>query len=133
MTTTLPKRVLYFGKDEPLPDQVPLRAGLLSLIYEAGDLRYIRFGKREVIRRIYAAVRDRNWGTVRGKLSDLQMEVRENSFRIAYVAEHNQREISFVWRGEITGDPEGTIRFVFDGEARSTFLKNRIGCCVLHP
>jgi hypothetical protein len=41
--------------------------------------------------------------------------------------------MDFVWRGEITGDAAGTIRFTFDGEARSTFLRNRIGFCVLHP
>jgi len=41
--------------------------------------------------------------------------------------------IHFVWRGEIVGNADGTIQFTFDGEAGSTFLKNRIGFCVLHP
>ena len=40
----LPFRVLYYGKDEPLPEQTQLRAGPLSMIFEAGDLRYIRLG-----------------------------------------------------------------------------------------
>jgi hypothetical protein len=131
--SVLPTRALLYGKDEPLPEQVPLRAGPLSLLYEAGDLRYIKFGEHEVVRRIYAAVRDRNWGTVAGKLSDVQMQIREHSFRIAYLSEHKERDIDFVWRAEITGEVEGTICFTFDGQARSTFLKNRIGFCVLHP
>jgi len=133
MSASLPKNVLYYGKDEPPPQQIPLGAGPLSLIYEAGDLRYIRLGGREVIRRIYAAVRDRNWGTIPGQLQNVKMDVREDSFHISYDSEHKQREIHFLWHGEIAGESDGTIRFTFDGEARTTFLRNRIGFCVLHP
>ena len=56
----LPKTVLYYGKNEPLPEQKTLRAGPLSLIYEAGDLRYIKLGNHEILRRVYAAIRDHN-------------------------------------------------------------------------
>ena len=70
----LPLRVLYYGKDEPLPEQVQLRAGPLSMIFEAGDLRYIRFGDYEILRRIYVAVRDHNWDTILPQLSDVQIE-----------------------------------------------------------
>src|SRR5262245_51010972 len=133
MSHSLPTRVLYYGKDELLPEAVPLRAGPLSLIFLAGDLRYIRLGEREVIRRIYAAVRDRNWSTILGRLDHLRIDVHEDSFRIVYDSDHKEQDLHFVWRGEITGEPDGTIRFAFDGEARTTFLKNRIGFCVLHP
>ena len=112
---------------------MPLRADPLSLIYQGGDLRYVKLGEREVIRRIYAAVRDRNWGTVPARLENVEVDSREDSFRIRYDAEHKEREIHFVWRGEITGGQDGTIRFSFDGESKTTFLKNRIGFCVLHP
>ena len=70
----LPKRVLYYGKDEPLPEQKALRAGPLSLVYEAGDLRYVKLGDREIVRRIYVAVRDHNWGTVPAVLSNVQID-----------------------------------------------------------
>ena len=33
----------------------------------------------------------------------------------------------------LTGTPEGTISFEFDGTAESDFRRNRIGICVLHP
>jgi hypothetical protein len=46
----LPREVLYYGKEEALPEQVPLRAGPLTMVYEAGDLRYIKLGDREVVR-----------------------------------------------------------------------------------
>ena len=46
----LPTRVLYYGKDEPLPERLPLRAGPLTLVWENGDLRYIKMGDVEVVR-----------------------------------------------------------------------------------
>lgn len=101
--------------------------------FENGDLRYIKWGEHEILRRVYAAVRDRNWDTIPAQFSNLEFSIQEDSFHISYDATHREREIDFVWRGEITGDEAGTIRFTFDGEARSTFLRNRIGFCVLHP
>lgn len=129
----LPKRVLYYGVDAPLPRQIPLRAGPLSLIYEDGDLRYIRLGDREILRRVYVAIRDRNWGTVLPRLADLKMDIARESFRISYDVENEQGEIDFFWRGTIAGDEGGNISFTMEGFARSTFLRNRIGFCVLHP
>jgi hypothetical protein len=131
--TMLPKNVLYYGKDEPLPERVELRAGPLSLIYEEGDLRTIKLGEHEILRRIYVAIRDRNWGTVLPELSNLQMDIGDDSFRISYDVENKEGDIDFFWKGIITGDPNGTITFTMDGLARSTFLKNRIGFCILHP
>ncbi|MDP9380023.1 MAG: hypothetical protein M3Q29_07720 [Chloroflexota bacterium] len=112
---------------------MPLRAGPLSLRYEQGDLRYIRLGAREVLRRVYVAVRDRNWGTVPAVLSNTQIDARDHSFEITYDVSNRQGEIDFTWKGSITGGADGTITFALNGEARSTFLRNRIGFCVLHP
>ena len=117
----------------PNNDGTELRAGPLRMRFEHGDLRYIKWGEHEILRRIYAAVRDRNWNTIPARISNLQLEIGESSFHISYDATHREREIDFVWHGEITGDAAGTVRFTFDGEARATFLRNRIGFCVLHP
>jgi hypothetical protein len=129
----LSSEVMRYGSSEGLPERHKLRAGPLSLVYEAGDLRYIKLGDREVIRRIYAAVRDRNWATVPNRLSNVRIDSSEDSFHIEYDVENRQGEIDFAWRGEIDGDPAGQITFSFDGRANSTFLRNRIGFCVLHP
>jgi hypothetical protein len=129
----LTKNVLYYGKDEPLPEQIPLRAGPLSLVYEDGDIRYVRLGTKEILRRIYVAIRDRNWGTALPKISNLQMDIDEDSFLITYDVENKEGNIDFFWRGTITGDPKGKINFTMDGVARATFLRARIGFCILHP
>jgi len=125
--------VLRYGSEAPLRDQRSLRAGPLCLIYEGGDLRYIKLGEREVVRRIHVAVRDRNWGTISAQLMTERVEADDDSFRITYDVMNQQGEIAFAWRGEIAGERDGTIRFSMDGEARTTFLRNRIGFCVLHP
>jgi hypothetical protein len=132
-TAMLPTRVLYYGTDEPLPERAELWAGPLSLVYEEGDLRYIRLGEREILRRVYVAIRDRNWGTVRPRFSNVRQDVAKDSFRISYDVENQQGEIDFFWKGTITGDAQGTVTIAMEGTARSTFLRNRIGFCVLHP
>ena len=129
----LPERVMLYGRDEPLPDRQFLRAGPVTAIWENGDLRYIKLGEIEVIRRIYVAIRDRNWGTIAPSMSNLAMDLRTDSFRLDFDIENRQGEIDFAWRGEIAGSADGVIRFSMDGIARSTFLRNRIGFCVLHP
>jgi len=129
----LPRNVIYYGVDAALPEQIPLRAGPLSMIYENGDLRYIKLGDCEIIRRIYVAIRDRNWGTVPNIYSNVKMEVKEDCFHIAYDVENKQADIDFSWKGEITGAPSGMIIFRMDGHAKTTFWRNRIGFCVLHP
>ena len=125
--------VLRHGIDQPPPACVLLRAGTLSLVLGQGDLRTIRLGDREVIRGIYVAVRDRNWDTIPARLSDQQIEADAESFTVRFRAEHRQDEIDFAWDGLIQGTASGTVTFTMTGEARSTFLRNRIGFCILHP
>ena len=127
------QNILYYGSPLPLPQQVPLQAGPLSLIYEAGDLRYIRLGDIEILRRVYSAVRDHNWGTIPPVLTHEQLEVNVNSFRITFSVTNQKGPVDFSWQGEITGEADGTITFTMRGEAHSTFRRNRIGFCVLHP
>ena len=141
----LSKSVLCYGKDEPLPERIPLRAGPLSLVYENGDLRYIRLGEHMILLRVYVAVRDHNWNTVLPLFSNAEMTIGPDSFHITYDVKNEQEDaeapmrsigphpIDFMWRGEIEGKADGTIVFSMDGEARSTFRRNRIGFCVLQP
>lgn len=129
----LNRNVLYHGQDLPLLQPVPLRAGPLHLLYDQGDLRSIRLGDHEILRRIYVAIRDRNWGTVAPVFSDVDLRVESDRFTIRYAVENRAGEIDFAWQGEIHGEADGAITFQMEGAARSTFWKNRIGFCVLHP
>ncbi len=124
---------LVHGTDTPSAPPRPLRAGPLTLDFDNGDLRCVKLGEREIIRRIGGAVRDRNWDTVPGILSEERIEASAAAFRITYTSTHRKGGIHFVWRAELSGEADGTLRFTFDGEAKTKFLRNRIGLCVLHP
>jgi hypothetical protein len=100
---------------------------------ETTFLRSIRLGEREVIRGIYSAVRDRNWGTVAPQTSGLRLETTGDAFLLTFDVVCKEREIDFFWKGTIRGDATGQIRFSMEGTAHSTFLRNRLGFCVLHP
>jgi hypothetical protein len=129
----IPPRVWWYGRDEPPPERIALRAGPLTAVFEDGDLRYVRLGDREIVRRVYVAVRDPNWNTILGRRSDVQVERGERSFRITYASRHVADPIVFAWRAFIEGAPDGTISFAMDGAAEREFRYCRIGFCILHP
>jgi hypothetical protein len=112
---------------------VPLRAGPLRLVFDRGELRWIRLGEREVLRGIYVAVREPGWATVPAALEDLEIEAEPESFHIRFRARHRRGAVAFDWEGRIEGRADGRIAFTMHGKAGSTFLRNRIGFCVLHP
>ncbi|MDX1991203.1 MAG: hypothetical protein SF029_02365 [bacterium] len=127
-----PFYVYYSGKESLDPAPLRLQCGPFDLLYEAGTIRYIRLGSTEVVRQIYSAVRDQNWTTIPGVLSDVQITNEADFFQITFVSHHQQDEIDFRWRGLIEGTPE-SLTFEMAGEAHSQFKRNRIGFCVLHP
>ncbi|TLS51004.1 hypothetical protein FE782_16555 [Paenibacillus antri] len=110
-----------------------LRAGPLSVALEDGTLRYVRAGGREVVRQVYVAVRDRNWGTVPPRFTMYDVRQAADGFEARLAAETAQGDIDFIWEGVVTGTADGALEFRMRGEARSDFLRNRIGFCVLHP
>jgi hypothetical protein len=129
----LPVRTKWYGVDRALPEQRTLRAGPLTAVLEGGDLRYVRAGGRELVRRLYMAVRDRNWDTIEPVYTAFAVDDRGDGFTVRFAAEHVRGEVDFAWSGEIEGRPDGVIRYEMRGEPRRPFHKNRIGFCVLHP
>jgi D-apionolactonase len=123
----------YFGTNEPLPELVELKAGKLTTAYEQGSLRYIRVGEEELIRRIYPALRDQDWNTIPYTIENVKITSLPSSFKIAYSASFQQNQIQYHADFEIRGSDMGQISFTMWGEAQSSFLRNRIGLCVLHP
>jgi len=114
---------------------VELNAGPVRVLFEpaSGSLRSIYLGGAEVLRGISAPVRDRNWGTVAPVVSGVKIDQGQGRFAVGFQVDCRQGEIDFGWRGSIVGTAAGTVLFTFAGRARSAFLKNRIGFCILHP
>jgi D-apionolactonase len=123
------------GQEEPRPISLSLQAGPLEMLFEPGSgfVRRVRLGDHEVLRGIYVAIRDRNWGTVPACVEGLKRTIHDNSFELNFAVDCRAGEIHFRWNGLLSGDPDGTLRYVFESEALTTFLKNRVGFCVLHP
>ena len=131
-----PASVAHYGSTEPLSKRREVRAGPLTAVLEGADLRYLSLDGEVVILRLYAAIRDRSWGTIAPVFTRYDLELSERSFTLSFAAEHvrnGEQGVDFAWQGTIVGSEAGTIECVMDGEARSDFWRNRIGWCVLHP
>ena len=120
--------------DEPPSEIIPLQTRKFSCFFQTstGFLRRVKSSGVEVIRAIYGTVRDKNWNTVEPRLEIERVEQGHDSFTLHFTAHHEEDPISFSWKGTIEGKG-GVLEFTFDGHAKTSFLRNRIGICVLHP
>lgn len=123
----------WYGRNEPPPQRTALRAGLLTAFLEGADLRDLRLGGVELVRRLYFAVRDENWDTIPAELKNLSIEVDANSFVVSFDGHHRNRDIDFRWHAAIQGNQGGDITYTVSGRALRAFRYCRIGFCVLHP
>src|SRR2546426_12072988 len=129
----LAKAFLYSGSETPKP--MALRAGPLTMVFEphTACLRHIRLGDHEVVRALYAAVRDQDWATLTPRVTLRDQNIKTDSFHLDFDCLCQRGAIDYFWEGVVSGDANGRVRFSFEGVARSDFLRNRIGLCILHP
>src|SRR4029453_4676204 len=124
---------LLHGTTEAPPAMPVLRAGPVTVLLDGVDLRYMRIGRTELVRRVYAAVRDRNWNTVPGTVSGLDVDARDDSFDVRFRVRHTSHDVDFSWDGAVSGDSSGRVTYSFDGHAERDLQYNRIGRCAPHP
>jgi D-apionolactonase len=124
---------LWYGRDEPPLEPRVLRAGPLLAELHGCDLRYVRSSSNEVVRRVYMAVRDLNWGTLPVTVESLEVEEGDDSFRVRFDARNTKDEIDFAWTGTIEGTNDGVVSYELDGVAGSAFSYAKIGLCIHHP
>ena len=124
---------LWYGRDKPPRQKRILTAGPIAVQLDGSDLRYVRLGDLEVVRRLYVGVRDLNWNTIAGELTNMQIERGSDSFRVQFDANHRQKDIDFSWKGTIVGSADGTISYEMDGIAQREFRYAKIGICIHHP
>jgi hypothetical protein len=115
--------------------ELNLKAGRLSLKLSGGTLRYLSLDGSEVIRCLYFALRDKNWGTISEELISIDTNIKENAFEINYETRYTDADenIDFTVSGRITGRENEVVKWEFDGTAGRNFERNRIGFCLLHP
>ena len=101
--------------------------------YRDGAIRGVACDGVEVLHRLYFAFRDPNWLTIEGRISDVSVQRGRSSFRLGYRGLVQRDETRFRYEVTIVGNPRGEVVFSVDGTAESSFRRNRIGLCLLHP
>ena len=120
------------AKDMNPSQPIELRAGDIRLKFQDGQLRYLRVGDREIVRRVYFAVRDGNWATIQPRFVHASIRQSPDGFEINLAAECRHDPVNLKWTGHIKGTPDGKITFQAEGTAGGDFQSNRIGLCVLY-
>jgi hypothetical protein len=110
-----------------------LVAGPLTLEYSEGSLWNISNGIEEVIRRIYLVFQDINWTSRPFIIKDEIWEVTDRSFnaKIRMQGSHDAKDLTVEL--EITGSESGEITYGFSASTAVSFMRNRLGLCLLHP
>ena len=110
-----------------------LVAGPLTLEYSEGSLWNISNGSEEIIRRIYLVFQDINWTSRPFVIKDEIWEVSDRSFsaKIKAQGSHDAKDLSVEL--EITGSESGEITYRFSASTAVSFMRNRLGLCLLHP
>src|ERR1700733_9555983 len=133
MLNALSQLVRLYGTDEVVEPPRILRAGNLTVEFDAGNLRHIRYHGREMIRAVSFVVRDKNWGTYAPRMRDLHFKEEPEGFRISYEATVREQDSEFHYSAQIIGKSDGSLSFSGKGTALADFLTNRTGFVVLHP
>ena len=109
-----------------------LQAGPVRMKFVDGELRYLYVGDKEVVRRIYFAVRDADWDTAPPVFDRVSVRTQKNSFTVELSAHCTLPNAGYKWTGKIVGTPDGKIAFTASGEPNQDFKSNRLGLCVLY-
>src|SRR3984885_6013178 len=133
MPNAISQSIRLYGTDERVEPPRILRAGPLTVEFDSGNLRHVRYHGREMIRAVSFVVRDKNWGTYAPQMSDPHFQEEPEGFGISYEATVRERESEFRYSAQIIGKSDGSLSFSGKGTALSDFLTNRTGFVVLHP
>ena len=109
-----------------------LNAGPVRLKLADGELRYLRVNGREVLRRVYFAVRDARWDTVPSNFEVTDVRSRAGKFTVKLRARCLNEIADIAWHGRIEGRADGSITLEVEWEPRAESEYPRIGICVLY-
>ena len=121
-----------FGTAEQVAPTRTLKAGRLSAVLDAGNLRDICCDGVEVIRGISFLLRDVEWGTAAVEILDLAIEEEPQRFSVSYRAKCSG-DFGFAYDARIEGLASGQLMFRAEGGSQREFMTNRVGFVVLHP
>jgi len=124
--------VALYGVQRKEPVVANLAAGPVRMKFQDGELRYIKVGSTEIVRRIYFAVRDSRWDTVIPEFGSISIQQQPDGFRVTMEAVCRNDVADYRWTGTMTGKADGTVTFSVNGESQMSFTSYRVGICVLY-
>lgn len=126
------------GDERPLPTRSVelIELGPLELRLDPPFIKDIRANGVELLRAVYVAVRDHNWGTVAAEVTVVHKKLSEHNFDMRFRCRHDNTQVGFVWDGQVlctTGPDSARLSYSLRGHALRDFTGNRVGFCLLHP
>jgi hypothetical protein len=123
---------LLHGVDEPLTPPRQPEAGALRAALDGATVRRVHHGDRELLRGLYAAVRDPGWDTVPLRLGALAERLDDDGFAFSWDGEADNGTIGMDVRLAIEA-ASSRLSLRFEAEARRGFDYARVGLNVLLP
>ena len=127
------KAIALCGTEQPDSPGRILKAGPMTVEFDAGQLRYLKVNGVEVLRAIGFLIRDKNWGTATPAISNLKIDQRSDSFSVSFHAACRIEDQELVYDAKIAGTQDGNLEFTGSAVPKTDFLTARTGFVVLHP
>jgi hypothetical protein len=113
-------------------EPVELSAGPVRLKLADGELRYLTVGGKEILRRVFFAVRTKTWDTPAPSFTSIDIEKGKDRFTARFTAVNSGLGgVDYAWTGELEGRSDGTVTFRVSGAPQKDMESNRIGLCAL--
>src|SRR5687768_4466914 len=97
----LSARATTFAQTSSTEDRISLAAGPVTLEFQPdiAFVRYVRIGSAEILRGLYAAVRNQYWGTVAPNVKNINTTRGKDGFHLTFDVECVEKDIDFLWKG----------------------------------
>jgi hypothetical protein len=109
----------------------------VTFLRDGADVRYVRFGDVEVVRRLFVTVRDEHWRELPAGLERTveHTGTRDCAGTVVLEADCSARsgEVDVGWRATAEVGPDATCSYEVLLDPHRPFAYNRMGLCVLFP
>lgn len=120
-----------YGTDRPPAKIEKISVGKLAFSLQDGALRHITYDGVELLRGIAFLVRDRDWGTLAPRLTEISRDT-ANGFALSQRMEYESHGAKLDVTVEVRADASG-LTVSARGSADALFETNRTGFTILHP
>lgn len=111
---------------------IKIDTSLFSFFFSDGDLRKINILGKEIIQRVYFAVRDEEWQNIEHITKDFKSKFSNTTITYSYQLIFKNDKVDFTTKLTIK-IKDNKLIIEANGNALSNFMRNRIGLCIHLP